>query len=136
MTITDAVRRTVYARDAHACVVGDQYRVRCSEGLTLQHRINRGMGGSDLLDGFANLVTMCGLHNQRLEGDALFATLGRRLGWKLESWEDPFKVAVFSPVYGGWRLLNGTGGLVPVTARDPERREALDADRYAEWRTQ
>lgn len=128
--VPDSVRRAVYARDDHQCIVNTR---DCGGGLTLQHRVSRGMGGSKLLNGFANLVTMCLDHNTRLEADAAFATVGRRLGWKLETWENPEDVAVFGATTG-WQLLTVAGGRIPCTARDEDQRAALRADRYAGWR--
>lgn len=129
--VPEAVRQAVYVRDGHQCIVATP---ECFGGLTLQHRVNRGMGGSDRLDTVENLLTMCAGHNTRLEADAPFAEVGRRLGWKLESWENPLEVAVFSAV-GGWRLLTGDGKTVPCMARDAERRAVLKADPYAGWRS-
>lgn len=133
MTGLEVRRFRVYERDGGACIAGP---VDCSPGLTLQHRLNRGMGGSELRDGYENLTTLCGLHNARLEQDAAFASLGRRLGWKLGAGEDPFVVALFSALWGGWRLLDGAGGWSWASARDREERDRLAEDRYAEWRMQ
>lgn len=90
--ITDKVRRQVFDRDGGCCVV-------CATpiGLTIQHRVNRQMGGSQLLDFPENLLTMCAAHNQALEADARFAQRGREKGWKLPSWEDPKEVPVRYP---------------------------------------
>lgn len=78
MKITPRQRTAVYERDLWCCVAcGSQY------GLTIQHRVNRGMGGSKLFDGFAYWLTMCNDCNCRLEYDADFAELGRKRGWKL-----------------------------------------------------
>lgn len=129
--VSETIRRGVYERDGHRCVVSTP---ECGGGLTLQHRVSRGMGGSHLLDGYENLIAMCLDHNVRLETDAAFAALGRRLGWKLEAGENPLMVAVFSTVWGGWRVLDAVGESVPVTARDEDQRLALRVDRYAGWR--
>lgn len=63
----------------------------------MQHRINRGLGGSKLLDGPENLVVMCAWSNQRLEANAAFADLGRIYGWKLYRWQTPSEVPVLYP---------------------------------------
>lgn len=134
MTVTTDRRRRVYERDGGKCVVGGW---ACSGGLTVQHRANRGMGGSLMRDGYENLLTMCNHHNVLLEQSAAFAQTGRDCGWKLEQWEDPFLVAVWSSEWvGGWRLLDGAGEAHPCMARDAEKRAALAADRYAGWREQ
>lgn len=84
MTVSQRVRTLVYERDGGVCVhCGLPFM------LTIQHRANRGMGGSKSRDHPANLITMCATSNTRLEADAEFADVGRRNGWKLSSWEDP-----------------------------------------------
>jgi hypothetical protein len=132
IVVTPAERRRLLERDG-GCVMGPG---GCAGILTVGHRINKGSGGSSTRDGFAFWVVQCIAHNTRLESDAPLAAVGRRLGWKLESWEDVYQVAVFSSLWGGWRLLDGVGGFLAVDARDREERDRLNADRYADWRTQ
>lgn len=100
MAVTDKVRRTIFARD--------QYCLHCglSEGLTIQHRINRGAGGSKHRDNPANLIALCGLSNQLLESDAAFAQTGIAHGWKLRSWEDPFTTPVLDALTGQYWTLD------------------------------
>lgn len=92
MSVPAKTRRLVFERDGHECVhCGTNY------GLTIQHRANRGAGGSKLLDGPENLVVMCAWSNQRLESHAAFADLGRIYGWKLYRWQNPSEVPVLYP---------------------------------------
>lgn len=101
MSISARVRQLVYERDGNACVA-----CGVSHGLTIQHRKNRGMGGSKLLDTPANLVTMCAVENMLLESNADFADRGRRNGWKLWSYLDPLCCPVLYPDgWFGWRLV-------------------------------
>jgi hypothetical protein len=95
----------------------------CSGGLTIQHRRNRGAGGSHAVNGPQWLVAMCSGHNGLLESDAEFAALGRALGWKLEEGEDPLEVAVFYNDERAWRLLDAEGHATRTTGRDPADRE-------------
>ena len=89
MSVPAKTRRLVFERDGHECVhCGTDY------GLTIQHRANRGAGGSKLLDGPENLVVMCGLSNQRLESSAVFADFGRLMGWKIRRTDDPETIPV------------------------------------------
>lgn len=70
-------RDRVFERDGGMCAAcGTTY------GLSLQHRANRGAGGSKKAECFSNYLTLCWEHNARLEGDALFAAKGRAYGWK------------------------------------------------------
>lgn len=100
MAVTDKVRRAVFARDRHCLHCG------LMEGLTVQHRVNRGAGGSKLRDNPANLIALCGLSNQLLESDAAKAQAGRDHGWKLRSWENPLAVPVLDVLTGQWWILN------------------------------
>ena len=89
MSVPARTRRLVFARDGDECV-----HCGTTEGLTIQHRANRGMGGSKLLDTAPNLVVMCAEANQRLESNAVFADLGRTLGWKIRRSDDPTMIPV------------------------------------------
>ena len=100
MAITPTVRRAVFARDQHCLHCG------LTEGLTIQHRVNRGAGGSKFRDNPAHLIAQCGLSNQLLEADAVRAQAGRDHGWKLRSWEDPLLVPVLDVLTGQWWVLN------------------------------
>ncbi|QUL79897.1 hypothetical protein [Brevibacterium sp. SMBL_HHYL_HB1] len=97
------VRQQVYERDGYMCVSCGR-----TDTLTLNHRASKGMGGSKLMDGPENLVTMCLIENQRLEANADFAALGIDNGWKLRSWDDPLKVPVFF-AFDGWYYLTTDG---------------------------
>ena len=103
MTVPTGTRRLVFQRDGDECV-----HCGTTEGLTLQHRINRQMGGSKLRDGPENLVVLCAHANWRLESSAAFADLGRVMGWKLRSWEDPETIPV-RYASGDFYYLNDRG---------------------------
>lgn len=92
MSVPARVRRLVFDRDGERCV-----HCGTTEGLTIQHRANRGMGGSKTLDGPENLIAMCALANFRLEQDSAFADLGRIYGWKIRRSEDPTAIPVLYP---------------------------------------
>lgn len=99
--IPDSVRRAVFARDDDRCL-----HCGLTEGLTIQHRINKGHGGRKSLDNPANLITLCGLSNQLLEADSRRAQAGRDHGWKLSDWEDPPNIPVLDVLTGQWWTLN------------------------------
>lgn len=104
MTVTARNRSLVYQRDEQLCVA-----CGTDQDMTLQHRANRGMGGSKSRDRVENLVCMCSHHNQLLEMDAEFAQRGRRLGWKLNSWDNPLDCPVFYVKDGAFFYLSGRG---------------------------
>lgn len=99
--ITQKLRKKIYDRDGWQCVA-----CGIPVDLTIQHRKNRGMGGSKSLDIPENLVTMCGAHNQALEMNAEVAEIGRKNGWKLRQWDDPAVIPVRYPDGISWLLTN------------------------------
>ena len=103
MSVPTSTRRLVFQRDGDECV-----HCGTTEGLTIQHRAGRGMGGSKTLDGPENLVVMCALSNQRLESSAAFADLGRTMGWKIRRSEDPTTIPV-RYASGDFYYLNNRG---------------------------
>jgi hypothetical protein len=72
--------------------------------LTPNHRKNRGMGGSKLLDKPSNIVLLCSRANGELESNATFAQMGKDFGWKLTHGQDPAKTPVW--LADGWYLLD------------------------------
>ena len=107
-------RRKVFKRDGGVCV-----SCGTTEGLSLQHRKNKQMGGSKFLDGTDNLIVLCLVENQSLEADWRMAGQARISGHKLHQWEEPSEVAVWYPAFNQWRLLNADGGFIIVNRRDP-----------------
>lgn len=91
--MNDRLRKLVYARDGEAC-----WHCGATDGLSIQHRANKGMGGSKNRDRLDNLLTFCLEGNQRMESDANFANVARDNGWKLSSWT-PYS----SPVWNAWQ---------------------------------
>lgn len=78
MVFTKKQRDQIYERDGGRCVAcGTTY------GLEINHRANRGMGGSRYGDTLENGVLMCHHHNVSLEASAEFAERGRVYGWKV-----------------------------------------------------
>lgn len=89
------------ARDLR-CVCGC---VGKEDTLIPQHRVNRGHGGSKLLDRPANILVMCSEMNGLIESDAKVAALARGYGWKLRSWQTPEEEPFFDIPTGEWILL-------------------------------
>jgi hypothetical protein len=102
--VTAKTRSMVYDRDGSRCP-----SCGFTSPLSIQHRINRGMGGSKLRDNLANLLTMCIGCNTALEADASFRTSGLHMGWKLNSWDDEARVPVYFQYAREWRLLTDDG---------------------------
>jgi len=106
MAIPAKVRKLVQARDESCWHCGSEV------DLVPHHRINRGMGGSKLLDTADNLMMVCANYNQLMEGDWRVARNARAWGHKLAVWEDTSR-PVFH-VGEGWWILEPDGSKVRV----------------------
>jgi hypothetical protein len=86
--------------------------------LVPQHRANRGIGGSKLLDRPSNIIVLCSDANYMLEADEKFADFGRELGWKLRRGEVP----EFTPVLlaDGWWMIDNYFNKTPVPENHPK----------------
>jgi 5-methylcytosine-specific restriction endonuclease McrA len=88
---TAAAREAVYARDGYRCI-------RCGTGqqLTIQHRVNRAMGGSTdpRINQATNLLTACQGCNMHFEAEPAQAYAA---GWKVRRPQDPANVPVAYP---------------------------------------
>lgn len=105
MAVTTKIRNLVYERDNFQCV-----HCGTMQGLSIQHRAGKGMGGSKLMDGPENLATMCLRSNQMLESDAEFAAHGRLMGWKLNRYQSPHEVPIWYQPEGAFFFLDSEGG--------------------------
>jgi hypothetical protein len=110
MAIPKKVLTLLRARDPHC------YHCGAEEDLVPHHRINRGMGGSKLLDTPDNLMMVCAVYNGLMESDILTARNARGWGHKLAVWEDTGR-PVFD-VVGGWWILLPDGSRVRVEIRE------------------
>jgi hypothetical protein len=92
------------ARDLH-CPCGC---VGFEDTFVPQHRINRGMGGSRILDRPANVLVMCSRMNGLIESDPKLAEVARQYGWKLSRWQDPENEPFYDLATGTWNLIDNT----------------------------
>jgi 5-methylcytosine-specific restriction protein A len=125
------VRQAVYARDEWLCVLaGLQQLGPCVDGLSLQHRVPRGTGGStvDWINDPANLATVCGDgtrgHHGWLEQHR---TAAERLGLivrRARTADATWQRLQATPVYvrGLWFLPDGPGWRATL----PPNAEATD----------
>lgn len=90
------------ARDLH-CPCGCAGR---EDTFVPQHRINRGMGGSKVLDRPANVIVMCAEKNGLIESDPRWANVARLNGWKLSRWDSPEDAPFWDVATGKWYLLD------------------------------
>jgi hypothetical protein len=94
------------ARDLH-CVCGC---VGFEDTFVPQHRINRGMGGSRVLDRPANVLVMCSRMNGLIESDPKLAEVARLYGWKLSRWQEPENEPFYDLATGAWYRLDNIFG--------------------------
>lgn len=131
LEVPESTRTLVLNRDGHMCAAVGIAALNHND-LSMQHRLNRGMGGDPDVNGPQWLMTLCVWCNVRLEQDAAFASLGRAWGWKLTRGEDPTVASVWFAWARQWRRLDTDGGYRRVIARDG--RTALAGDPFAAWR--
>ena len=98
------LRDKVIQRDHSTC-----WHCGESEAISIQHRQNRGMGGSKTRDRLDNLIVLCSAFNALIESDAMAASFARDNGWKLNSWDD-YTTPVFNKNFGKWYQLDLNGG--------------------------
>lgn len=111
-------RQIILERDRYACVRCGIPVDTSSVGYSLQHRDNRGMGGTTdpAINLPSNGITLCG---SGTTGDHGWAEEhpreAERLGYAVQSWADPATVPVL--VRGlGWVLLDACGHRRPCPA--------------------
>jgi hypothetical protein len=101
-----------------------------TEAISPNHRVNRGMGGSKILDRPANLIVLCSEMNSLIESNWFHRELAIQYGWKLERWQSPEDCPVFDSRLWQWFKLDNDYNRVPVeTPKELEqakRKTALD----------
>jgi 5-methylcytosine-specific restriction endonuclease McrA len=86
----------------------DSYCLHCGlddDTLIIQHRSNKGFGGSKRLDNTANLMILCSSFNNLIESDAKAAGLAKRFGYKISRYDNPLEMPIYDVVTGIWYLL-------------------------------
>jgi len=74
--------------------------------LIPQHRINRGMGGSKLLNRASNLIVLCSAANVLMESDSIFRARALFYGWKLERMSVADEMPVYDLGRAEWFLID------------------------------
>ena len=95
----ESLRKKIYERDGGIC-----WHCGSAENLTIHHRINRGMGGSKLLDRPSNLVLMCTEHNGLMESEFMVAREARDKGWKVSRHSSPLHAPIVDSIGQWWYL--------------------------------
>jgi hypothetical protein len=111
MAIPLKMRKLILFRDDHCWHCG------ATEDLVIHHRINRGMGGSKLLDTADNLMAVCGLYNFEMESNARVGALARGWGHKLAIWEK-LSSPVFDAAGFSWWVLLPDGSMLRCDWKD------------------
>ena len=100
----------VAPRDGRICA-----HCGATDGLSIQHRANKGMGGSKAREAMANGCILCVMFNVALEQNADDAARARRMGWKISKFDDPEKVPFWHATTQGWRMVFNDGTWRPAT---------------------
>lgn len=95
----DSVRKKILERDKGMC-----WHCGTTENIQIHHRINRGMGGSKLLDRPSNLIAVCAEYNYAMESDFVTARRARDLGHKVSRHASPLHTPI-QDFIGQWYLL-------------------------------
>lgn len=87
--MNDKIRKRIYERDHGRC-----WHCGTDENVTLHHRVNRGMGGSKLLDMPSNLIVMCGAFNVAMESELKAHRVAKEMGWKVSRHSSPSQTRI------------------------------------------
>jgi hypothetical protein len=98
-------RASLFKRDEEQC-----WHCGTTEQLTVQHRVNRGMGGSNRRDNPANLILLCWFVNFEMEASSRAAESARLAGWKVDRGGVPDLTPVFHQPTNSWYLLDNAWG--------------------------
>ena len=114
--VQEAARRVVRARDDFRC----QLCGKILWGMSVHHRLNRGRGGSAVLERPSILITACGdgtrgCHGQVTENPEW----ARSIGWLLPR-NNPAIDPETEPIllWDGWFLLSDDGSRTPCEPRE------------------
>lgn len=104
------VRKVVFERDNATCVLAHtELFGSCTDELTIQHRVARGMGSSRLFDAPNYLLSMCAYHNWLDVADADFHLYCINQGYSIPRWvlntNQINRIPVWYP--DGWHILDG-----------------------------
>lgn len=101
----------ILTRDGNRCL-----HCGTSDRLSIQHRVNRGMGGSKdpRIHAPSNLLTICWAFNVQMESQPDMAELGRKYGWKLTRDQDPLTVPVWDAQAQLWYRLDDEYNRTPT----------------------
>jgi len=102
-------RKRIYVRDGQCVVQGTDvsFKYRCFGDLTIQHRVSRGMGSSNLFDEPNGLIAFCYEHNLLEPRSSEFRAICEEYGWSVKrGYATRFGLSSIPVKYDdGWYLL-------------------------------
>lgn len=102
--------RLIYERDGHRCP-------HCGHRAdSIQHRMNRGAGGSrnPLKHAPSNLMAFCWVGNSGMESSSEMAAQAKEYGWKLLQHQNPLEVPIYDVTDNCWYALDDEYQRTPI----------------------
>ncbi len=97
-----------------------------TEAISPNHRINRGMGGSKILDRPSNIIVLCSEMNSLIESNWLYREVAIQYGWKLERWQIPEEAPVFDTRLWQWFRLDNDYNRVVVNKDELDKQKEIE----------
>jgi hypothetical protein len=104
--------KKLQTRDQNQC-----WHCGSEETITVQHRANRGMGGSKFRDQPSNLILLCWFVNFEMEASSVKAKIAKEYGWKLLSTDNSSAIPVYHYPSATWRLLDDKWGFTTIEGK-------------------
>jgi hypothetical protein len=116
----------VAPRDGLACA-----HCGAEDELSVQHRVNKGMGGSKRLERLSNGLILDVRYNVWIEQDAEEGATATRMGWKVSKWDrrDLTTIPYWHWPTAQWWLADDEGGRRPATRTEVAEHLAFVAAR-------
>lgn len=103
---TPAQSAAILLRDGNICAMTGSHEWCTGRAEVVNHRLNRGAGGSKLRNGLSNGCAICHTCNGLIESDARLAAVARARGVKLRQGEEPADCPIWSPFFHQWVMLS------------------------------
>ena len=118
----------ILLRDGGICAMTGSHKQCTGRADVVNHRLNRGAGGSKLRNGLSNGCAICHTCNGLIESDSRLAEIARARGVKLREGDTPADTPIWSPFFQQWCSL-GDNALRLTGFNDLKTRPPLGLDK-------